>query len=119
MHKLVTAVLLTAATLATAQSKRPMTFEVMMHMKRLGSTAVSPDGKWLGYSVTTVDLQKNTKTPELWLQAIAGGEPIKLAVGQPGDDGLEFSPDGHSVLFLSGREDGQQVWLADFDSATG
>ena len=96
-----------------------MTFEDMMHMKRLGSTAVSPDGKWLGYSVTTVDLNKNTKTSELWLQPIAGGDSIKLAVGQPGDDGLEFSPDGHSVLFLSGRESGQQIWLADFDSATG
>ena len=65
-------------------------------MKRLGETAVSPDGKWLAYSVTTVDLEKNTKTPELWLQAIAGGEPIKLAVAQPGDGGPEFAPDGHS-----------------------
>ena len=100
-------------------AKRPMTFEDMMHMKRLGATAVSPDGKWLGYSVTTVDLDQNTRTPELWMQAISGGEPRKLDVGRPGDDGIEFAPDGHSVLFLSGRENGQQVWLADFDAATG
>ncbi len=85
--------LLLSATFATAQQpKRPMTFEDMMHMKRLGSTAVSPDGKWLGYSVTTVDLAQNTKTAELWLQPIAGGDPIKLAVAQPGDDGLQFPP---------------------------
>ena len=101
----------TAATAAFAQAgstKRPMTFEDMMQMKRLGETAVSPDGKWLAYSVTTVDLEKNTKTPELWLQTIAGGEPIKIAVAQPGDGGPEFAPDGHSVLFLSGRDGGQQ-----------
>ena len=96
-----------------------MTFEDMMQMKRLGETAVSPDGKWLAYSVTTVNLAQNTKTPELWLQAIAGGEPFKLAVGQPGDSGPQFAPDGHSVLFLSGRENGQQIWIADFDPATG
>ncbi|MGA7859864.1 MAG: hypothetical protein WCA11_18145, partial [Terracidiphilus sp.] len=96
-----------------------MTFEDMMHMKRLGSTAVSADGKWLGYTVTSVDLATNSLTSELWLQAIAGGEPQKLAVGQPGDDGIQFAPDGHSVLFLSGRESGKQIWLADFDSATG
>ena len=54
----------------TAPAKRPMTFEDMMKMKRLGETAVSPDGKWLAYSVTTVNLEQNTKTPELWLQAI-------------------------------------------------
>jgi dipeptidyl aminopeptidase/acylaminoacyl peptidase len=96
-----------------------MTFEDMMQMKRLGETAVSPDGKWLAYSVTTVNLDQNTKTAELWLQAIAGGEPQKLAVAHAGDSGLQFAPDGHSVLFLSGRESGQQIWLADFDPATG
>jgi dipeptidyl aminopeptidase/acylaminoacyl peptidase len=96
-----------------------MTFEDMMQMKRLGDTAVSPDGKWLAYSVTTVDLEQNKKTPELWLQAISGGEPIKLAVGQPGDSGIQFSSDGKRILFLSSREHGQQVWIADFDPTTG
>ena len=90
-----------------------------MHMKRLGETAVSPDGKWLVYSVTTVDLGQNTKTAELWLQPIAGGEAKPLTVGKPGDGGPQFAPDGHSVLFLSGRDGGQQVWLADFDPVTG
>ena len=117
--------LLLTVTLAPAQTtKRPMTFEDMMHMKRLGSTAVSPDGKWLGYSVTTVDLEQNTKTMDLWLQAIAPSsnqrsEPIKVGVAQPGDSGLEFASDNKHILFLSGREGGQEVWLADFDSATG
>jgi len=104
---------------AANPAKRPMTFEDMMHMKRLGETAVSPDGKWLAYSVTTVDLGQNTKTAELWLQPIAGGEAKPLTVGKPGDGGPQFAPDGHSVLFLSGRDGGQQVWLADFDPATG
>jgi dipeptidyl aminopeptidase/acylaminoacyl peptidase len=96
-----------------------MTFEDMMKMKRLGDTAVSPDGKWLAYSVTTVDLVKNTKRAELWLQAIAGGEPKKIEGTHPGDSGVQFSADGHSVLFLSSRAGAQQIWLADFDTATG
>jgi dipeptidyl aminopeptidase/acylaminoacyl peptidase len=36
-----------------------------------------------------------------------------------GDGGPEFAPDGKRILFLSAREGGQQVWLADFDGATG
>jgi dipeptidyl aminopeptidase/acylaminoacyl peptidase len=113
----------------SAQPKRPMTFEDMMQMKRLGDTAVSPDGKWLAYSVTTVDLERNTKTAELWLQAIAGATsagstdpssaPFKLGVGQPGDSGVEFSADGKRILFISGRTGANQIWLADFDAATG
>ena len=125
MRRSIFTALLLAATLASAQTtKRPMTFEDMMHMNRLGSTAVSPDGKWLGYSVTTVDLEKNAKTTELWLQPIApssdkGRDPIKLSAAQPGDDVLQFSPDNKRVLFTSSREGGQQIWLADFDPATG
>ena len=103
----------------TAPGKRPMTFEDLMKMKRLGETAVSPDGKWLAYSVTTVNLDQNTKTAELWLQAIAGGEPKKLDGTQPGDSGIQFAPGGRFVLFLSGREGGQQVWTAEFDPASG
>ena len=102
-----------------AQTKRPMTFEDLMGMKRLGATVVSADGKWLAYSVTTVDLDRDTKTGELWLQKVEGGEPFKVAVGQPGDSGIQFSADGRHILFLSGRDGSQQIWLADFDSATG
>jgi dipeptidyl aminopeptidase/acylaminoacyl peptidase len=104
---------------AAATSKRPMTFEDMMQMKRLGETAVSNDGKWLAYSVTSVDLDKNTKTPELWLQKIEGGAPFKIAVAQPGDSGPEFDSGGKRILFVSGREGGQQIWIADFDPETG
>jgi dipeptidyl aminopeptidase/acylaminoacyl peptidase len=109
-----------AQTVQTASPpKRPMTFEDMMKMKRLGETAVSADGKWLAYSVTTVDLDQNTKTAELWLQAIAGGEPQRLTVAQPGDSGIQFASDGKRILFLSSRGGSEQVWLADFDPATG
>jgi dipeptidyl aminopeptidase/acylaminoacyl peptidase len=103
----------------TVSAKRPMTFEDMMSMKRLGETSVSPDGKWLAYSVTTVNLAQNSKTTELWLQALAGGEPTKLAVAQAGDSGVQFAADGRRILFESSRGGSQQVWLADFDPATG
>src|ERR1035438_795151 len=110
-------------------AKRPMTFADMMKMKRLGETAVSPDGKWLAYSVTTVDLDQNTKTPELWLQAIAPSAgsgpnsespaPMKLAVAQPHDGGVQFAPDGKRILFLSGRGGSAQVWLGGFGWGAG
>jgi dipeptidyl aminopeptidase/acylaminoacyl peptidase len=74
--------------------------------------------------VTTVDLEKNSKTPELWLQKIEGPDganqaPMKISVAQPGDGGPQFSWDGHSLLFLSSRDGSQQVWTANFDTATG
>jgi dipeptidyl aminopeptidase/acylaminoacyl peptidase len=119
---LVLAALLIPVTLsvtAQAPARRPMTFEDMMQMRRLGDTDVSPDGKWLVYSVTDVDLAKNTRTPTLWIQPIAGGEPKLVDGTQPGDGGAHFSHDGKRLLFLSSRSGSQQIWLADFDTATG
>src|SRR5271154_6629450 len=104
---------------ANAQTKRPMTFADMMQMRRLGSTDVSPDGKWLLYSVTDVDLAKNTRTPKLWIQSVAGGGPKKVEGTQPGDGGARFSYDGKHLLFLSSRSGSQQIYTADFDPATG
>jgi dipeptidyl aminopeptidase/acylaminoacyl peptidase len=124
MHTLLLSFALIAAVAPIAPSlaapaKRPMTFEDLQKMKRLGETAVSPDGKWLIYSATTVDLDQNKKTAELFVQPVAGGEAKLLTVSKPGDSGPQFAADGHSVLFLSGRDGSQQVWLADFDPATG
>jgi len=104
---------------ASTSGKRPMTFEDMMAMKRLGSTAVSSDGKWLAYAATTVDLNQNSKTTEWFLQQISGGAPKPISVTQPNDSGVQFSPDGKQILFLSAHDGNQQVWTADFDTATG
>ncbi|HEU5350277.1 MAG TPA: S9 family peptidase [Terracidiphilus sp.] len=101
---------------------RPMTFNDMMAMKRLGSTAVSPDGRWLAYSVTTVNLDQNTKTAQIYIQPIGSGDakpPTALTFTQPGDSDPQFAPDGHHILFLSARTGSQQAWIADFDTATG
>jgi dipeptidyl aminopeptidase/acylaminoacyl peptidase len=103
----------------TPAAKRPMTFADMMQMRRLGDTDVSPDGKWLLYSVTDVDLARNTRTPKLWVQPVAGGEPKVLDGTEPGDGGARFSKDGKRILYLSTHGGSQQIWIADFDPATG
>jgi dipeptidyl aminopeptidase/acylaminoacyl peptidase len=112
---------LISSLIAGAQQKRPMTFDDMMAMKRLGETAVSKDGKWLAYSVTSVDLKANTKTTVTYIQAIDAdkADPMLATALEPGDSGLQFSPDGKSILFLSGRGNGTQIWRADFDPTTG
>src|SRR6185437_1213198 len=126
MNKFALAILLICGSIpcmfCTAQptaTRRPMTFEDMMHMKRLGDTAVSMDGQWLAYSVSTVSLDENSITAGLWEQPIADGQPKRIAVTQPGDSGVQFAPDGKRILFLSGRSGSIQIWLADFDPATG
>jgi dipeptidyl aminopeptidase/acylaminoacyl peptidase len=65
---------LTFALPAVAQAKHPFTFEDMMKLKRVGEPEVSPDGKWVIFSVVDVDLEANTKTPHIWIVPLSGSD---------------------------------------------
>ncbi|HEV2464121.1 MAG TPA: prolyl oligopeptidase family serine peptidase, partial [Acidobacteriaceae bacterium] len=102
-----------------AQSRRPMTFNDLMAMRRLGDISVSRDGRWVMYSATDVDLARNTRTSHLWIVPITGGPGRALTDAIAGESDGRFSPDGKQILFESARHAGQQIWLADFNSADG
>ena len=101
-----------------AQVKHPFTFEDMMKLKRVGEPEVSPDGKWVIFSVVEVDLAANTKTPHIWIVPTAGGQEREIISDQDADR-PRWAPDGKRFAFLSTKEGGSQVWMARFDDATG
>src|SRR5271170_1974435 len=102
-----------------AQTRRPMTFDDMMKMRRLGDIDLSKDGKWALFSATDVDLEKNTRTSHLWIIPGVGGKEVALTASDAGESRGRFSPDGKQILFLSHREGGQQIYLASFDGDSG
>jgi dipeptidyl aminopeptidase/acylaminoacyl peptidase len=103
---------------AIAQAKRPFTFEDMMKLKRVGEPEVSPDGKWVIFSVVDVDLEANTKTPHIWIVPTAGGQEREIIADQDADR-PRWSPDGKAFAFISNKDRGSQVWIARFDSVAG
>ncbi len=103
---------------ALAQSKHPFTFEDMMALKRVGEPIVSPDGKWVLFSAVNVSLEANTKMPHVWEVPTAGGEAREIISGQDADR-PRWAPDGKRFLFLSSKEGGSQIWIADFDDTKG
>jgi len=115
------AVLFFSAQSALAQAasgKHPFTFEDMMALKRVGDPQPSPDGKWVLFSVTDVSLEANAKTPHVWVVPTAGGESREIIFTQSSDR-PRWSPDGKHFAFTSTQEGGSQIWIADFDGASG
>src|SRR6202044_3870108 len=103
---------------ALAQAKHPFTFEDMMKLKRVGEPEVSPDGKWVVFSVVDVNLEANTKTPHIWIVPLAGGQEREIIADQDADR-PRWAPDGMRFAFIPTKEGGSQIWVADFDRAAG
>ena len=115
-----------------SQAKRPFTFEDMMSLKRVGEPVPSPDGKWVLFSAVDVDLAANKKTPHIWIVPLENARSANGATGVPPVNARErvlipdqdgdrprWAPDGRHFAFISAKEGGSQVWIADFDAAAG
>ncbi len=120
---LLLSLLTSSAALAQMPARRPMTYDDLAKMRRLDDLSLSPDGRWVLFAVTDVDLAQNRKTSHLWLVPTGiGSKPTEekpITASLPGEGHGRFSPDGTKVLFQSAREGVQQVYVASFDPHSG
>src|SRR5262249_4327783 len=61
------AALACVATCAAAEAGRPFRFDELARVQRVGAFSLSPDGKWIVYSVGTPDVEANRTHSALWI----------------------------------------------------
>jgi dipeptidyl aminopeptidase/acylaminoacyl peptidase len=88
-----------------AADKKPLTVDDMWAVQRVGTPALSPDGKTVAYTVSVYDMEENRSNGDLWVVPLAGGPPRRLTTNKASDGSPAWSPDGKRLAFTSKRDD--------------
>ncbi|HYU35080.1 MAG TPA: S9 family peptidase [Thermoanaerobaculia bacterium] len=95
-----------AALPAQAAERRPITPQDLWAMERVANPVVSPDGRWVVFSVTRYSVEENKGNGDLWLVPTDGSAPPRRLTWNEGADGSPaWSPDGQRIAFVSKRGD--------------
>ncbi len=93
-----------------AAEAKGLTADDMLAMQRVGDPQVSPDGKWIAFSVRDTDFDANRGRYDVWLAAIDGSLVQRLTTHVENDSDARWSPDGKWIYFASSRSGSNQVW---------
>jgi dipeptidyl aminopeptidase/acylaminoacyl peptidase len=101
--------------LAQAPAKRHIAIDDMFRMHEVGGPQCSPDGKWIAYTVTSIDREADKRRTAIWMVNWEGTQDLRLTYGPESDRSPRWSPDGKYLAFISAREGGEknQIWLLD------
>src|ERR1700678_1361709 len=100
---------------AQTPAKRPLRPADIYRLPVLGDPQVSPDGKWVSYTMTTIDSLKDGRNSDVWMISWDGTQDIQLTNSPDGESRARWSPDGRYISFLSTMQEGKgnQTWRMD------
>ena len=103
-RRIVISLLLTIVASATGLGQnRVPSIDDLLNIKTLNGSRISPDGKWVAYSVTETDWKQDAYVGQIWLVNTSGGKPFQLTRGEKAAGNPQWSPDGAWLTFTSGR----------------
>lgn len=105
-------VILGSASTTAAQNKRPIRANDLFRLRTASDVALSPDARWLAYTVTQIDSADNAYYSHIWIADLDGAARRQLTRGAVRDRAPAWSPDGSSIAFVSDRTgERSQIYL--------
>jgi dipeptidyl aminopeptidase/acylaminoacyl peptidase len=99
---------------ATLAQSRVPTLDDLLTLKSAGGTQISPDGKWIAYTVSYGDFKQDAFVTQIWLANSDTGKSFQLTLGGKSSTSPRWSPNSRWLAFLSDRvEDRNQIFLID------
>ena len=95
---------------------RTLRLDDMHRFRNVSDVQLSPDGKWVAYTVATVDTAADKSDTDIWIASWDGKQQMRMTTSTESETAPRWSPDGRYLSFLSsrpGKAKGNQVWLLD------
>jgi dipeptidyl aminopeptidase/acylaminoacyl peptidase len=94
-------------------SLKPLTINELINIRRVGDPQLSPNGRWVAYTIADTDKAANRRTTQIYLVAVSGGEVRQLTKEKASSSQPRWSPDGSRIAFISARDGAPQIWTMD------
>ncbi len=106
--------------LQAQSAPRAMTLRDWYRVTTVSQPAVSPDGKRVAFTVTTVRETENKRHQEVWMAALDGSAPQRWTSPGYESSSPRWTPDGTHLLFNSTRPQGKgNTWVIRADAPGG
>jgi len=102
-----TVIILILPVFLTAQQveKRTPTMDELHSIKNAGGPVISPDGKYVAYSVRETDWENDRYVSQIWIVRTENGETYQLTRGKNSAGNYQWSPCGKWLSFITEREE--------------
>src|SRR5260221_488007 len=94
--------------LAALVAQAQLTFGIndLLGVKRVGDPQLSPDSKWVAFTVGTVNKDANKVVNQIYVVGVDGSKQRQITNGASSSAGPRWSPDGKRIAFTTGN----QLW---------
>ena len=87
-----------------------------LNLVSVGTPRVSPDGRWIAYSVSRFDAERGKNDSDIYLIPFEGGEARRLTTHPGSESDYVWNPDSHRIAFAASRDgDSDQIYVIDID----
>ena len=87
------------------------TIEQSLNLKTAGSPRISPDGRYVVYTVSETNWEEDAFYSQLWMAMPATGERYQLTHAKKSSSDPQWAPDSKRLAFLSDRDGNPQIYV--------
>ena len=94
---------LLATTSVVSAASHPIGVRDLVAFERIAGPVVSPDGRSIAFTVSSLDLDGNGRRSDIWVVGVDGAKARPLTRDPASDSSPVWAPDGKAIWFLSTR----------------